>query len=244
MVVMEKGEIFHVHTFRCGHAAEVSDEAYVIKAMELGAGKITFTDHAPFPGDFFENRMKYEELDGYLASIRQLQEKYAGRIKVRCGLEIEYLPGFKTYYEELKGSKRFDVLLLGQHIFEYRPGEWNFKAELSDEVNAMGLFEAQIRGMETGYFDALAHPDRCLQKIEDWTEAMEEDTVELIRVARKQGGIPLEKNLASMESYNMYRRPFWEHVKEEDAIIIGHDAHSPKELERKLPAGFEGNKSL
>ena len=45
--------------------------------------------------------------------------------------------------------------------------------------------------------------DRCLQKIEDWTEAMEED-----------------------------------------AIIIGHDAHSPKELERKLPAGFEGNKSL
>ncbi len=50
--------------------------------------------------------------------------------------------------------------------------------------------------------------------------------------------------IKAMESYNMYRRPFWEHVKEEDAIIIGHDAHSPKELERKLPAGFEGNKSL
>ncbi|MBQ2577396.1 MAG: PHP domain-containing protein [Lachnospiraceae bacterium] len=47
---MEKNEIFHVHTFRCGHAAEVEDEAYVKKAIELGADKITFTDHAPFPG--------------------------------------------------------------------------------------------------------------------------------------------------------------------------------------------------
>ncbi|MCR4733080.1 MAG: PHP domain-containing protein [Lachnospiraceae bacterium] len=231
-VTMEKNEIFHVHTFRCGHAAEVEDEAYVKKAIELGADKITFTDHAPFPGDFFAWRMKCEQLDGYLTSIRGLQEKYAGRIEVRCGLEIEYLPTFKNYYEELRASEAFDVLLLGQHIFEYKPGLWNYEVELSDEVNAMGLFEAQIKGLETGYFDVLAHPDRCLQKMGEWTREMNLDSKELIRVARERR-IPLEKNLASMESDGMYRKPFWANVGEGDAVIIGYDAHAPEEMERR-----------
>jgi histidinol-phosphatase (PHP family) len=52
-----------VHTYRCGHAENVSDEEYIKKAISLGASGIWFTDHAPFPGDPFGNRMKYSELD-------------------------------------------------------------------------------------------------------------------------------------------------------------------------------------
>ena len=40
---------FHVHTYRCGHAENISDETYVKKAIELGVKSIWFTDHAPFP---------------------------------------------------------------------------------------------------------------------------------------------------------------------------------------------------
>ena len=28
---------FHVHTYRCGHAEHIPDEAYVKKAIELGS---------------------------------------------------------------------------------------------------------------------------------------------------------------------------------------------------------------
>ena len=50
--------IFHIHTYRCGHASNESDEAYVRKAIELGAESITFTDHTPFPGDTYRFRSR------------------------------------------------------------------------------------------------------------------------------------------------------------------------------------------
>ena len=48
---------FHVHTYRCGHAENISDETYVKKAIELGVKSIWFTDHAPFPDNPFGARM-------------------------------------------------------------------------------------------------------------------------------------------------------------------------------------------
>ena len=48
-----ENEIFHVHTWRCGHAGEEQDYEYVEKAIALGVKRIVFTDHCPFPGDFF-----------------------------------------------------------------------------------------------------------------------------------------------------------------------------------------------
>lgn len=230
MVITEKGEIFHVHTYRCGHAADVRDEAYVQRAIELGACKIAFTDHAPFPGDPFGNRMDYEELDDYVDSMRFLQDRYADTIDVRFGLEIEYLPSFKTYYEELIASGRFELLLLGQHIYEHAPGIWNFEVPLSDEEVMVRLFDAQIEGLKTGYFDILAHPDRCLRRSETWTASIDDAARELIGVATQHGRIPLEKNIASMDSYNMYRPDFWDLLDEDYPVVIGCDAHTPDSL--------------
>ena len=65
-----KNEIFHVHTNRCGHAEEVPDRAYVEKAIELGTPRIVFTDHAPFPGNPFGNRMSMEQLPEYTDSMK------------------------------------------------------------------------------------------------------------------------------------------------------------------------------
>ena len=42
--------IFYVHTFRCKHGSDESDD-YIRTALFLGAEKITFTDHCPFPGN-------------------------------------------------------------------------------------------------------------------------------------------------------------------------------------------------
>ena len=38
--------LFHVHTYRCGHAENISEEVYVEKAITLKASDIWFTDHA------------------------------------------------------------------------------------------------------------------------------------------------------------------------------------------------------
>ena len=91
------GEAFHIHTKRCGHASG-EDREYIEKAIELGAPRIVFTDHAPFPGNPFRNRMIVEELPEYMETFRRLKEEYAGKIEIMIGLECEYLPGFHSYY--------------------------------------------------------------------------------------------------------------------------------------------------
>jgi len=60
-------EIFHVHTWRCEHAGEEQDCEYVKKAIELGASRIVFTDHCPFPGNPFRKRIR-----SILVCLRQL----------------------------------------------------------------------------------------------------------------------------------------------------------------------------
>ena len=75
-------EVFHVHTYRCKHASNEDDEAYVKAAVDLGAKRIVFTDHAPFPGNPFGHRMQYEELSEYISSLLILKDKYAAIIEI------------------------------------------------------------------------------------------------------------------------------------------------------------------
>ena len=105
---IDKTELFHVHTYRCRHAEEIPDEAYVKKAIALGASGILFSDHSPFPGNPFGNRMDIEQLPEYLDTIRMLKVKYAGKINIRVGLEIEYLPSFHSFYEDMRRNPLMD----------------------------------------------------------------------------------------------------------------------------------------
>lgn len=69
---MEEKTIFHVHSYRCKHASQEQEEEYIKKAIELGATKIVFTDHAPFPGNPFLNRIGPREILIYEQIIRIL----------------------------------------------------------------------------------------------------------------------------------------------------------------------------
>ena len=79
-------EIFHVHTYRCKHGSDEKDEELIECAISLGAEKIVFTDHVPFPENPFENRMDIEELDEYLKTLSTLKEKYKNQIELYLDL--------------------------------------------------------------------------------------------------------------------------------------------------------------
>lgn len=220
--------IFHVHTYRCGHASDEKDEDYVKRALQLGASAIYFTDHAPFPGDPFTGRMRYDELSEYIKGLNELKKKYEGIIDIFIGLEIEYLPSFQSYYEELKSNQKIDILMLGQHHYEVSGGIYSFSLDKGEHLY-YGLQQAQLQGVSTGFFDVLAHPDRCLRFFTgDWTE-------EIINLERKlvedaaYKNVVLEKNLSSMRNGSFYE-DFWNIVPENTKIIYGCDAHSVKDL--------------
>ena len=224
-------EIFHVHTYRCGHAEDADDYEYVEKAIKLGAARIVFTDHAPFPGDPFGGRMSIESLPEYINEINKLKIRYEGNIQILCGLEIEYLPSFDEYYKSLKCMVGLDLLVLGQHFFEHEPGLYSFCFENKSKVY-VGLCDAIANGIRTGYFDVVAHPDRSFRKRKKWTVKEQEAAMRIVNAAIDTGSsIYLEKNYSSMRQKNYYRPEFWELLGNYKNIIYGYDAHSLKEIE-------------
>lgn len=238
MIQLNENDLFHIHTYRCRHAEEVSDEAYVQKAIALGKKRIWFSDHAPFPGDMFKYRMMCEEMEGYLSTLEGLREKYREQIQVLIGFEIEYFPSFDQmgYYQKIKEDRRVDFLLLGQHLAEdsQQPGtytnSWN-RERLEKEEHA-ALAQGICDGINAGYFDAVAHPDRIFRRCREWNAEMEQISRAIIAAA-KEKEIPIERNLSSMEEEYLYWEEFWNLVDEDTLQITGLDAHSLDEMERR-----------
>lgn len=223
------GEAFHIHTKRCGHASG-EDREYIEKAIELGAPRIVFTDHAPFPGNPFRNRMLIEELTEYIETFRRLKEEYVDKIEIMTGLECEYLPGFHNYYEELKGQFGLDLLILGQHFYEKRDGTYNFTD--SDRTGEyQGICEALVAGIETGLFAVAAHPDRGFKREKEFPKSVEQDCRAIIQAASEKN-VWLEQNYASICRKRNYRPEFWALVPKDAKLLYGIDAHSVAELEK------------
>ena len=221
---------YHVHSFRCNHAEEIPDEAYVEKAIRVGGNSITFTDHCPFHGDLFRGRMQYQQLSEYTETIHNLKKKYKDRIVVNCGLEIEYLPSYLDYYKELRTSGTFDVLMIGQHFYELSPGDYSFMHPEINVFEYQGLTNAIVEGVNTGLFDVVAHPDRSFRRIKHWTIDCEERSRQVIDAALKND-VCLEQNFSSMHHKNHYWNEFWQLIHPENKIIQGIDAHCLEDMD-------------
>ncbi len=235
---MKSNHIFHVHSFRCGHAENISDEAYINLALKLGASDIWFTDHAPFPGNPFGARMRYSELDEYLSTLSELKARYKN-INIHIGLETEYFPSFDKsgYYEYLRSRPEIEMLLLGQHMAEVSdsPLSYSFSesAEYLDKNEYKLLGKAIVEGVKTGYFHAIAHPERIFRRCRSWDSDMERTTSVVIQSA-VNADIPLEINLASVENPIYFKKEFWKLVPETANRIVGYDAHFIEELKSRF----------
>lgn len=231
MYLPGKNELFHVHTYRCGHAGSELDEAYVVKAIECGFDRIVFTDHAPFPDDPFGSRMKMEEYSEYIDSIYSLKEKYRNSIEVLCGIEIEYFPQYIDYYKGLRQSRELDVIMLGQHMYKNEDGTYNFMDK--DRTNEFrGISKAMVDGLNTGLFDVLAHPDRLYMR-HPIVDTKVQAAIDSVVKAARDNGVLLEKNYGSMYKEHNFGEEFWANVKENE-IIYGYDAHSIVEIDNIL----------
>lgn len=162
---------YHSHCLYCDGRAGMED--FVRFALSYGFTSYGFSSHAPLPFSTAWT-MEWDCMDDYLAEFRRLKEKYAGRIELYVGLEIDYLN------EESNPSiARFRELPL-----DYRIGSVHLLYNDRDEVvdidvpadafrqivdrefggdleRVVRLYYARLRRMlELGGFDIVGHADK------------------------------------------------------------------------------------
>ena len=222
---------YHTHTKRCRHARG-EDEEYVLAAIDRGLQILGFADHSPyiFPGDYYSTmRMPMCELEDYVTSVLALREKYANKIEIKLGLELEYYPG--CFGETLKVlmEQPLDYLLLGQHALGDEKDDYLTGWPTEDEAILKRYVRQTLEGLNTGAFSCFAHPD--IIKFVGDPGVYQKHMRQIVREA-KACDIPLELNLLGLMTKRNYpNRLFWEMVAEEGAkAIIGFDAHQPAVL--------------
>lgn len=179
-------------------------EAYAAKAVSLGFSAIGFTEHSPLP---FSNpfSLAEEEVDNYVATIKQLQEKYNGKLNIYRALEMDFIPEMSTDFDFWKKRCRTDYLIGSVHLVKpedtdelwftdgpdfriYDEGIQTFFG--GDVKKAVKTFYHQTNQMiESQDFDIVGHVDkikmhnqnRFFSEDEKWYQYLVDETLELIR---------------------------------------------------------------
>ena len=92
---------YHSHSLYCDGRAGMED--FVRFALSEGFTSYGFSSHAPLPFSTAWT-MEWDIMDDYLSEFHRLKEKYAGRIELYIGLEIDYLD--ETYNASIPYLKR------------------------------------------------------------------------------------------------------------------------------------------
>ena len=247
---------YHTHLVYCNHATGHAED-YIEEALKQGFRELGITDHAPV----LECMMTQEEylhcwchqpmkLDvvyrKYLPEIRTAQKKYSSEIKIYTGFEVEYLPEFEFYVRKLR--KEGDYLNLGVHFYEMNGAISNSYYDVNPRT-IEGYAKAAIAGMKSGLFNTLVHPDLFMFEYKNregkrqFDEACEKVSRKIIECA-VECRIYLELNVNGLKNSQVYSdgtewlypdRHFWQIAAEypDLKIIIGADAHDPKDLQNE-----------
>ena len=221
---------YHTHTYRCGHAIG-SDEEYVQRAIHCGIKYMGFSEHAPLMcDDGFESdyRLPMAMAKSYVDDISiALKEKYADKIDIKIGFEIEYYPD--EFNKMLKNviDLGAEYLILGQHFLGNEHfGCAHTMCTTDDGEQLKKYVSLVVSAIKSGVFTYVAHPD-----ILNFIGCEQQYKMEMkkICVASAQCNIPLEINFLGIDEKRNYpNKLFWQLVGEVGSpVTFGFDAHSP-----------------
>ncbi len=165
---------YHCHSLYCDGKARMED--FVLEAIKIGMPILGFTGHGPVPFKSVWN-MTADDLPKYLDDVQGLKEKYADKITILSGLEIDYVEGelnakseifncgldFKIgslhYLNTFEDGSRFTI--------DGPPAEWQAGLTQLYDNNVFNVVEdfkrQSIDMIELGGFEILGHMDKTFQ---------------------------------------------------------------------------------
>lgn len=231
----------HMHTPMSMHA-KGWPHRYVETALQYNLAGVCFTEHAPLPESFLNIQINggrscldLRVFEEYFLLIDKTKERYNGRLEVRLGIEVDYIP---TDVEHLRliikktEDAGGDYILGSVHCLK--------KALIEDYFNNGNILEGQklyYRQMAdaagSGFFDCIAHPDliKCRYTKDYWLPQRLEKEIGIFLDALKETDTCMELNTAGFN-----REPYYEMFpcdyilkmahKKGVPIVLGSDAHS------------------
>ncbi|MDR1903145.1 MAG: histidinol-phosphatase [Treponema sp.] len=164
----------HTHTKFCDGHDDI--ETLCCTAYEKGLSSIGFSSHAPIykkTGFTSDWHIKVDAIDTYLAEVRDAQRRWAGKLRVYLGMEVDFIQGLTGPADRDYREMGLDYIIGAVHYlipprgapftvdgpaeeFEQGMGE-GFLGDSKALVQA--YFDAEEEMIHAGGFDILAHPD-------------------------------------------------------------------------------------
>ncbi len=227
---------YHVHTKLCGHATgEMID--YVKEAIRCELDEMGFSDHLPMKGGKEDNlTMTLDELPNYVSEVMSLRKSFP-EIRIKLGIEADYVPGNESYVKELLERYPFDYVIgsvhyIGTWAFDHpgELGEWDKK-----EVDLVykEYFELLRKSARTSLFDIIGHCDlvkkfghrpntELSKELNDTAQVFKEYKV-AVEVNTSGLRKPVKEIYPSCEILSLYQ-------KYDIPIVFGSDAHTPGDI--------------
>lgn len=220
----------HTHTIHCD--GKNTPEEMILSAMEKGFSVLGFSSHCCFPlsTDFYSDfdsiwHIPDNKTGDYVNTIRELKQKYAGKIEVLLGFEADFLsskkfgttrPDFSAYSplnpDYLIGSVHFiandkglysvdnttdEVLKALKEMYSTGNDTFNGKAVVHD------YFEAERQMLETCNFNILGHPDLIRLRNKDLhyfdeNESWYKEELKLTAKCAAKAGVIVEINTGAL----------------------------------------------
>ncbi|MFC3803760.1 histidinol-phosphatase HisJ [Cohnella sp. GCM10012308] len=154
----------HTHTKFCYHGSSAESDAYLDRAIELGFARYTLSEHPPLPDRYVDDpklmaelAMPERELPEYMAYAAAVKARYADRIEVAVGLEMDYLPDMTDYSDRLLAPwlGELEDIVVSVH---YLPGKGGMRCIDFTPADFADAFLGHYGSMDNvveAYFDAV-----------------------------------------------------------------------------------------
>ncbi len=158
---------YHSHHYRCGHATGNMGD-YVAAAIEAGMVEFGVSDHGPAyfeAGDHARpgTQMAVSELGRYVDEACAVRAQVANRIRVRVGVEADYIEGREEDLRALLASQPFEYVLGSVHFAGgtsiFNRAFWQHARMVPHEAERIyrDYYRLVARAAQSGLFDTLSH---------------------------------------------------------------------------------------
>jgi len=146
----------HIHPFIMTMPERLP--AFIERAIELGFEEICMTDHMPLLPYLEYDRLREGQVETYAAIVRRASEQYADRIRIRCGIEMDYTPELESKLRSLiKQWPEMDLYLGSTHPAVVMPNYQKTPMKCSEFAEHM--LKNELKAAKSGLFHTITHLD-------------------------------------------------------------------------------------